>query len=108
MESNKYLIAKPSSHLESSQSLEQYRKQAEREEEARDYNREIQNSRTLRYDYQEKDKFLELHNEIQNMQEMNRSLYIVANRGPVQYKLTKGRNLKIKFGAGGVSSALNS
>ncbi len=108
MESNKYLIAKPSSHLESSQSLEQYRKQAEREEEARDYNREIQNSRTLRYDYQEKDKFLELHNEIQNMREKNRSLYIVANRGPVQYKLTKGQKFKIKFGAGGVSSALNS
>lgn len=112
MESNRYLISQPSSHPESAQRLAQYRKQAEREESERNYRQEMQQQKEdiylLQDDCQEKNNLIRLSDEVREMCQMKRSLYVVANRGPVEYQLTEDQRLEIKSGAGGVSSALNS
>jgi trehalose 6-phosphate synthase len=92
-----------------SQVRERYRKQAERLANMRNYQWEVERKQKEdnRNNYTLENK-IKLQEEIQNLQKMDCSLYIVSNRGPVEYQITEDQGLEIKSGAGGLASALNS
>jgi trehalose 6-phosphate synthase len=107
--SAEYSDCRPSSQPGDSQNLEQHRKRAKRLDDAKSYQREIerkqkednQNNYTL-------ENQIKLQKEVQTMRKKKRSLYIVSNRGPVEYHLTEDQKFEIKSGAGGLTSTLNS
>jgi trehalose 6-phosphate synthase len=100
---------RPASQPGDSQNLEQHRRQAKLLDDAKKYQLEValkqeennQNGYAL-------DNKIKLQEEVQKIREMKRSLYIVSNRGPVEYQITEDQKFEIKSGAGGLANAMNS